>query len=203
MLEPGSGNFPLVFGYPLAFLHCKQHATTEMPKQVKQLTPLLTVFETAPGRYSLRLSEISRRATFLSIEVAKLLSDARSLEVITPNDMKVFDMTGEEVLRPPEREPEPQLAPEVIGAMPPAEGPLDMDQVVEISQAEEQRVNGEEKRYRQRKPRSGPVAGFDEPCQRCSGVGTVQMLMEGGRAASGVCPVCQGEKVVRRFGARK
>jgi hypothetical protein len=175
-------------------------------KQVKQLTPLLTVFETAQGCYSIRLTEISKRATFLSIEVAKLLSDARSLQVITPSDMKVFDLTSDVQATSPEpltRENEAQAVtsePEVIGPMP---QPMDMEQVVEIAQAEEQRVNGEEKRFRKRKPVNPTPAGFDEPCQRCSGSGTVQMLMEGGRPATGVCPVCQGEKVVRRFGARR
>lgn len=170
-----------------------------MAKQVKQLSPLLTLFETSTGCYSLRLSEVSKRATFLSIEVAKLLTDATSLQVITPNDMKVFDLTGGDVSRPVS-EPEASPEPEVIRTMPEA---MDMDKVIEIAQQEEQRTNGEEKRFRQRKPRTGPVAGFEEPCQRCSGAGTVQMLMEGGRAAMGVCPVCQGEKVVRRFGARR
>lgn len=174
-----------------------------MPKQVKQLSPLLTLFETRQGCYSLRLSEISKRATFLSIEVAKLLTDAISLEVITPTDMKVFDMTGGETGRQveEERRSPPPPEPEVIGPMPP-DSPS-MDQVIEIAEAEEQKTNGEEKRFRQRKARVEPIAGFDEPCQRCSGSGTVQMLMEGGRAATGVCPVCQGERVVRRFGARR
>ena len=176
-----------------------------MPKEAKQLSPLLTLFETSKGCYSLRLSEISKRATFLSIEVAKLLSDARLLEVITPTDMKVFDFTGDVTSQTPEKKEggfsPPPPEPEVIGPMPPDD--LQMNEVIEIAQAEEQRTNGEDKRFRQRKPQTGPVAGFDEPCQRCSGAGTVQMLMEGGRAATGVCPVCQGEKVVRRFGARK
>lgn len=176
-----------------------------MAKQVRQLAPLLILFETRPTCYSLRLSETSKRATFLSIEVAKLLSDATSLEVITPNDLKVFDMTGGETGRQAEEERRspPPPEPEVIGPMPSADEPLNMDQVIEIAQAEEQKTNGEEKRFRQRKPTTGPVAGFDEPCQRCSGAGTIQMLMEGGHPAMGVCPVCQGEKVVRRFGARR
>lgn len=182
-----------------------------MPKPAKQLSPLLQLFETAPGCYSLRLSEATKRATFLSIEVAKLLSDATSLQVIMPNDMKVFDLTSEpkqpsvpvSERTKDEEEAYRQPEPEVIGPMPQPDEPLTMDQVIEISQAEEQKTNGEEKRFRQRKPRSGPVAGFEEPCQRCSGSGTVQMLMEGGRPATGVCPVCQGEKVVRRFGARR
>lgn len=176
-----------------------------MTKQVKQLSPLLTLFETSPGCYSLRLSEVSKRATFLSIEVAKLLTDATSLQVITPNDMKVFDLTGQVTDQSAEKE-EKKVGyfsePTIVEGVPSDEFP-DMDQVIEIAQSEEQKTNGEEKRFRQRKPRSGPMAGFEEPCQRCSGAGTVQMLMEGGRAATGVCPVCQGEKVVRRFGARR
>ena len=71
-----------------------------MPKTAKQLTPLLTLFEVSSGAYSLRLSEVSKRATFLSIEVAKLLTDARTLEVITPSDMKVFDFTEAETRLP-------------------------------------------------------------------------------------------------------
>lgn len=176
-----------------------------MPKQVKQLSPLLTLFETSPGCYSLRLSETSKRATFLSIEVAKLLTDAQSLQVITPSDMKVFDMTGGETGRQREAEPLSSSTPEaeVIGPMPAPQEPLSMDQVVEISEAEEQKTNGEEKRFRQRKPKAGPVAGFEEPCQRCSGSGQIQMMMEGGQPGMSLCPVCLGEKVVRRFGARR
>lgn len=178
-----------------------------MAKQVKQLSPLLTLFETRPTCYSLRLSEISKRATFLSIEVAKLLTDATSLEVITPTDMKVFDMTGQVTDESPEKNTPPFSPPpperNEADRPEPYESNLNMDQVVEIAQAEEQKTNGEEKRFRQRKSRTGPVAGFDEPCQRCSGAGQIQVLMEGGHPATSTCPVCQGEKVVRRFGARR
>jgi hypothetical protein len=185
---------------------------TQVAKSVKQLSPLLTLFETAPGSYSLRLSEVSKRATFLSIEVAKLLPDAKSLQVITPNDMKVFDLAAERT----EAEKadadykdfkERELAQRNESDMPPnpfeMPQPMDMEKVVEIAEQEDQRVNGEEKRFRKPRPKAQPTAGFDEPCQRCQGSGMIQTLMEGGRPAQGVCPVCQGEKVVRRFGARR
>jgi hypothetical protein len=186
---------------------------TSVPKQVKQLAPLLTLFETASGCYSLRLSEVSKRATFLSIEVAKLLPDARSLQVITPNDMKVFDLASERQ----EAEAadasykafkEQELAQRNEADMPPnpfeeTGPPMSMDQVVEIEAQEDQKSNGQDKRFRSPKPRLGKMAGFDEPCQRCSGTGQVQTLMEGGRPATGTCPVCQGEKQIRRFGAKR
>lgn len=39
-------------------------------------------------------------------------------------------------------------------------------------------------------------------CGRCGGAGKVKTLMENGKAAEGVCPVCQGQGFIRSYGNR-
>ena len=172
---------------------------------------VLSVHQTSPGAYIVRVSDLRYRP--LVVAVRNALPDLASLVVVTPTDIKVFAGTGEVAGPPPvvnfPAEPEgPELSDEALQAaiaeqeghaLPnaePAEPVLPAGQEVVGETAQGTKV------VRRRKSNT-PSAGHDETCQRCRGGGKVQMLMDGGNAAETTCPICKGEGMIRRYGAKR
>jgi hypothetical protein len=52
-----------------------------------------------------------------------------------------------------------------------------------------------------RRRRAQP-AQAGSPCGRCEGTGAIKTPLDGGGFVDGVCPVCQGRKMINRFGGR-
>lgn len=170
----------------------------EKVKSIQEKPALLSVHEALDGQYIIRVNDMRYRS--LVSDVAKLLTNARSVVLITPNDIKVFDVngssivSGSEVHRPDEEEPE-----------------VDAETIAEIAKQESiqtpnQEVVGETKQgtkvvRRKRNLDGGP--GHDESCGRCRGSGQIQTLMDGGTPATATCPVCQGSGVMKRYGNRR
>ena len=154
---------------------------------------LLSIHQGSPGQYILRVSDLRYRP--LVVQVSKALEDAASLVVITPSDIKVYEVTRDE---------QPET---VSGGETEAEGPAMSDsELAAISAQEEIPVPGQveetpPKAVRRRKPDS--VAGHDEPCMRCSGQGMIRIIPEGGSPSDSPCPICKGTGVMKRYGAKR
>jgi hypothetical protein len=165
---------------------------------VKSLTEspaVLTVHEGTEGQYILRVADLRHRP--LVIQVTKLLEDAQSFVIITPNDVKVFAVGSNGSSGSAATDYESSV-------------PIDAETQAAIDAQEEHSIPGSEEeeppappaRTRKRaKPAS--VAGHDEQCGRCGGQGRVAIMLEGGAPSDAPCPICKGEGVVRRYGARR
>lgn len=143
-------------------------------KSLTESPAILTVHEGTRGQYILRVSDLRHRP--LVVQVTKLLSEAESFVIVTPTDIKVYEVNGD--------------AP-AIDDGPPVTDP-------EIAEQEPEPLTKPRKRAR-----PAQVAGHDEQCGRCSGKGQVAVMLEGGTPAESACPVCKGEGVMRRYGARR
>lgn len=149
-------------------------------KSLTEQPAILSVHEGSPGQFIVRVSDASHRG--LVVGVTKLLQDAKSLVVITPSDIKVFAVEGDESV------------PESSGDLPQSDETID-----ETTQDEEPAPVA---RRRGRPPKS-EQAGRDESCQRCDGTGRMQVVLDGGASSETACPICKGEGVMRRYGARR
>lgn len=154
-----------------------------MPKGAQQIPPVLELFRVSPGNYSLRLFDT--KDNYIAVKLAELISDLSTLQVITPNDMKFFRFDAEDRVKP-------------NGHAPEATGEADGTQADEATESEAT----EAPRRGRGRPRKSSAEREDR-CMRCGGSGQVQTLMEGGAAAEGMCPVCQGEGKIVRFGAQR
>jgi hypothetical protein len=161
-------------------------------KSLAESPAVLTVHQSAPGQYVIRVSDLGHRP--LVIGVSKLLEDATSLVVITPTDTKVFTISVN------------GAAPEPVDTETQEEShPIPNSTVDDIAGAIGT-VIGETSqgtKVVRRKKNPTPVAGHDEPCGRCSGEGKIQVLLDGGSPAETTCPICRGSGVMRRYGARR
>jgi len=163
-------------------------------KSLTESPALLTVHESAPGHYVLRVRDTSLRP--LIVGVTKLLPDAESFVVVTPSDIKVFSANGDGPAAA--AEPAATLDPEMQAAIAEAEG-------VDTSAPPQSEVVGDTpqgtKVVRRKKPSS--VANKAEPCGRCTGTGVIQMILDGGGTGEAACPVCKGSGTMNRFGVSK
>lgn len=155
-----------------------------MPKTLTETTSILTVHEGAKGQYILRIGALRWRP--LVIQITKLLEDAESFVIITPGDVKVFEVQNENETHQSESEEVPDGGDADIPA----------DPVVPDEPAEEPAT-----RTRRRK-KNESVAGHDTPCQRCGGSGAIQAILPNGQSTEASCGVCSGSGVIRRFGVR-
>lgn len=151
-------------------------------KSLTEQPAILSVHEGSPGQFIVRVSDASHRG--LVVGVTKLLQDAKSLVVITPSDIKVFAVDGDESV-PKE---------ESSGELPQSDEPID-----ETTQDAEPVPVA----HRRGRPPKSEQAGRDEQCQRCGGIGRMQVVLDGGAASETACPICKGEGVMRRYGARR
>lgn len=149
-------------------------------KSLTEQPAILSVHEGSPGQFIVRVSDASHRG--LVVGVTKLLQDAKSLVVITPSDIKVFAVEGDSHEQGQEAEEVQQQETEV-GDLPQSGEPVPA-------------------RRRGRPPKS-EQAGRDESCQRCDGTGRMQVVLDGGASSETACPICKGEGVMRRYGARR
>jgi hypothetical protein len=170
----------------MAFEHDRSIAWNSPNISMKSLTEqpaVLSVHEGTAGQYILRVNDLKHRP--LIIGITKLLSDAQSFVVITPSDIKVFAVDGV----PDESHENKQVDLE-------EENQETLD---ELPQPEEPVVTP---RRRGRPPKS-EQAGHDENCQRCAGTGRTKVILDGGAGSETACPICRGEGVMRRYGARR
>jgi hypothetical protein len=177
-------------------------------KSLTESPALLTVHMGEQGQYILRVSDLRHRP--LVIGVTRLLSDARSFVVITPSDIKVFavgdngagptqvveDATTT-VAEPFDAETQAVIDAEERRSIPGTEQPA--------TEATTSEVVGETEQGTKvvRRKRNAAVAGHDEQCQRCGGGGKIQLMMDGGKPAETVCPICVGSGTMKRYGARR
>lgn len=166
-----------------------------MPKS-PELPPVLTIHRTSEGSYALRLFDLADN--FLAAGIAKIIPDLRTLLVITPTDMKVFEFNGNGNRAVAEVEELPRTE---VYSDPMAEA---------IALAEEEpsgpKIVGETAhgtKVVRRKKSPTPEAGHTETCARCQGRGKVGVLLDGGQSTEGTCPLCQGSGEIRRYGARR
>jgi len=162
---------------------------------VKSLTEspaLLTVHESAPGHYVIRVRDTSQRP--LIVGVTKLLPDASSLTVITPSDIKVFvSENGDQATSYPQPSTD-----EVTTQSDEADVDLTSPPPAEPDPVDEPLPSNVRRR---KKPAS--ITGRAEPCMRCQGHGKVPMMLDGGAAGESACPVCRGTGTMTRYGARR
>ena len=151
----------------------------------EQLPPVLSLHRTSPGQYALRLYDLKDQS--IAAAIAKLIPDMESLLLVTPTEMRVFKTEKPDVgFRPiPFTEPAPVT-----------DAPDPMAEAMAL--AEDEPKPQPVKREPRTSRRSSAEA--ETPCGRCAGHGTIQMLMDGGQPAETTCPVCKGEKIVKRFG---
>lgn len=149
------------------------------------IPPVLTLFRTAQGEYALRLFDLADQA--LAAGITKLVPDMRRLLLITPSDMKAFDFV------PDGAEPEEGIPQSTMDPMEEA--------AMIAGEPEAVKVESVPKSTRRRKANAS-IAGHEDTCSRCRGKGIVPILMDGGQAAEGSCPVCQGKGTITRYGSR-
>ena len=175
-------------------------------KSLTESPAVLTVHAGAAGQFILRIADLQYRP--LLVSVSKLLPGARSLVVITPSDIKVFDVGGAN----DNVETSGGNLRTAAGDVDSADVALDQETLAAI-EAENERplpnsvvddVEPEPAPARtRRRPKPESVAGHDEPCGRCRGAGMVAIALDNGAPSETVCPICKGTKVMRRYGARR
>ena len=159
----------------------------------QQISPVLTLFRLSPGNYSIRITDLKDQQ--IATALAGQIPDLESLMVITPTDMKVFRFDGNQ-----QRIPD---APDVSEASEETEkDPMERAMAMVEPGRDSDESRTQEKPQVVKRERKKSTVGHDAACGRCNGVGQVSMLMEGGAAATGACPVCQGSGVVKRYGMR-
>jgi len=157
----------------------------------QQISPVLTLFRLSPGNYSIRITDLKDQQ--IATALAGQIPDLASLMVITPTDMKVFKFDGAQQ-RIPDAPPETPAEVE--------QDPMEAAMAMVPSGRDSDESRTQEKPQVVKRERKKSTVGHDAACGRCNGVGQVSMLMEGGAAATGSCPVCQGSGVVKRYGMR-
>ncbi len=172
-------------------------------KSITERPPILTVHEDS-GDYILRLGDLKYRG--LVAAVSKLLPDARRLIVVTPGDVKFFVVGGSD----DEGNNSSSGSTSVADAVGDGGGEEVQEQEVtsQLPQPEEPDVESEAeprpKLTRRRKPLNETVkVGHPEKCQRCAGSGVTRTLMPDNSTAESMCPICQGEGSIKRYGARR
>jgi len=171
-------------------------------KSLTEQPAVLSVHEGTNGQYILRVADVRHRP--LVIGVTKLLTDATSFVLITPSDIKVFNVVGGNGTGPTEIADAIPETTDVVDAE--TQAAIDaIDAGADPGAPPASEIVGETPQQTKvvRRKRPAPVAGHDEQCQRCSGAGKIEVLMDGGKPAETTCPICRGEGIMRRYGARR
>lgn len=171
-----------------------------------QVSPVLTLHETSPGQYLLRLHKVSQNASLISL-LMQQLPGIRQIIVVTPMDTKVFNVpngTGDtRTIRIPGAS---TVDPHPI----PNSNPVDLDESADanddpmasaIAMAEEaERPPTDEAISPTARRRRTSASPPESPCGRCQGTGNVMVIVEGGSSAETGCPVCRGTGQSIKFG---
>lgn len=187
-------------------------------KTATDIPAILTIYQTGPGQYLLRTTDIKWKQLLLG--TAKLLDDARTLTVVTPADTKFF-MVGASTPVNGKAEPEPP-APDAHEPIPESDIDLDPETLAAIQAQEDHAVPGQTApgeeipgvgevvgetaqgtKVIRRKPRTVSTAGHPETCSRCRGAGKTRIILEGGQADEAPCPICHGVGSITRYGTRR
>lgn len=175
-----------------------------LPRSAKQLPAAIEIFDIGNGFYSLRMH--STKFQKAAVALAESIPDLTTLQVITPNDTKIFtfDQASEDV------PPRPAIVRPVIEEVP---DPFEATMNMADAHADEHEIPSARVSVRKPNGKSLPrdtkgtgrksKAERTTTCQRCAGKGQIQTMMEGGEAALTQCPVCQGEGQITRFGAQR
>lgn len=124
---------------------------------------------------------------------------AQSFVVITPSDIKVFEVSGEDssgsAAVPAVGDDAAEVTdPETLAAIAAEEG-RDLPGEPTLEEVTQPKAV--------RRKKNPSPAGHDEPCSRCDGKGRVAILLDGGGASETGCPICQGTGVMKKYGARR
>ena len=179
-------------------------------KSLTESPAVLSVHEGAPGQFILRIADLRYRP--LLVGVSKLLPGASSLVVVTPSDIKVFAVGGDNGHAGPDAVDssgdidsgvDVQVTPEMQAAIDAESAHSIPGAAIDDSSATEPDVVSESKPRAIRRKKPDSVAGHDEPCGRCRGAGRIPVILDGGGSSDTVCPICQGSGVMKRYGARR
>lgn len=190
--------------------------------QAEASPALISLFRSA-SVYVLRIADI--RYNPVALAIAKHLTDADSLVVVTPTDTKMFNLIeGKEIgsaktTTTIRETPAPYTPYEsVAGADAFADDPQSVAQqlareadataaeagITDTTDLQDQ-INHADTPAARRKAmmemRKAESSGVMSTCGRCRGVGQVPVALEGGGTTSAACPVCQGKGGIRRYGA--
>jgi hypothetical protein len=188
-------------------------------KSLSESPAILTVHAGSPGQFVIRVGDLRYRP--LIVGVTKLLPDAESLVIITPQDIKVYAVgaaggsNGSRPVADPsdaggagsDSVESAELDADTLAAIAKEEGramPGDAADVAPATAAAE--VVGETPqgtKVVRRKKSPTPIAGHEEACQRCGGAGRIKILLDGGSASETGCPICRGEGTIRRYGSKR
>jgi hypothetical protein len=185
---------------------------------VKSLTEspaVLSVHAGSAGQFIIRVADLRDRP--LITGVTKLLTDAgaSSFVVVTPSDIKVFNVGGSgngnrPVVADPggvdsgggtgdlvvsDAETQAAIDAEESRPVPGAAADLPTDTAIVGETPQGTKVV--------RRPRKPPIAGHAEACGRCAGTGRIAMILDGGAAGETACPVCKGAGTLTRYGNRR
>ena len=175
-------------------------------KSLTESPAVLSVHEGTAGQYIIRVGNLRHRP--LVVGITKLLAaDARSFVVITPSDIKVFAVgNGDAPSTEPIAKTEVEVDAETQAAIDAEEGRTvpgtDVnadDGVGDGGPSVEEAVPAKPRR----RAKPTPLAGHDEACARCAGRGRIQIALDNGAASETACPLCQGQGVMKRYGARR
>jgi len=190
-------------------------------KSLSESPAILTVHAGTAGQFIIKVGDLRYRP--LIVGVTKLLPDAESLVIITPQDIKVYAVgavggsngagadradgsspSGDGVASGAATE---ELDAETMAAIAKEEGramPGDAADVAPATATAE--VVGETPqgtKVVRRKKSPVPIAGHEEACQRCAGLGRIKILLDGGSASETGCPICSGQGTIRRYGNKR
>jgi len=174
-----------------------------------EVPSILTIHQTGPGQYVLRVGDLKWRS--LVVQVSKMLEDAKSLIVVTPADIKVLTVGNGVAALPPspnedgevdEAELDPELqaaikaqeAQPIPGELQPSETPTEVEVAAD---------HPAQPKVVRRKRDPALKAGHGESCGRCRGTGKTSYISEGGGAGEAPCPVCRGTGEIIRYGSRR
>lgn len=171
------------------------------PESNQQVVPVLTLHKTAPDQYLLRMYEVSKNISLVSLLVQQL-PGIRQLIIVTPLDTKVFNVpNGQPSQRAATAEPDPHPIPssqpdELADDFDPMAAALALAEEAErpVSSTEDETPAQPSRRRR------SSAAPLETPCGRCQGSGEIRTLMEGGEPANASCPVCRGTGQSVKFG---
>jgi len=184
-------------------------------KSLSESPAILTVHAGTAGQFIIKVGDLRYRP--LIVGVTKLLPDAESLIVITPSDIRVYAVGGGNGSGPvadpsdaggasADSVDAAELDADTLAAIAKEEGRAMPGDAADVAPASAVEVVGETPqgtKVVRRKKSPVPIAGHEESCQRCAGLGRIKILLDGGSASETGCPICSGNGTIRRYGSKR